>query len=254
MTRIISVLSGKGGVGKTTLVSNLGAALIKRGKNVIIIDGNVTTPNLSLHLGIPFYPVTLHDVLRDNVPIESAIYNHHTGLRVIPASLSVEALKNLNMDKLEKALSNLLDKADIIIVDAAAGLGKEALAAISVADELIVITNPELPAVADALKTIKIAQDNKTKILGVVINRVKGLKHELSMSEIKSILEVPIISIIPEDLAVPRSIAKKTPVVHHKPRSRSSVEFRRLALKIVGDPWTEVKKKSFLERLFFWLT
>jgi septum site-determining protein MinD len=254
MARIISVLSGKGGVGKTTLVSNLGAALIKRGKNVIIIDANVTTPNLSLHLGIPFYPVTLHDVLKNDVPIESAVYNHHTGLRVIPASLSVEALKNVNMDKLEKALSNLFDKTDIIIVDAAAGLGKEALAAIGVADELIVITNPELPAVTDALKTIKIAQDNKTKVLGVVVNRVKGLKHELSMSEIKSILDVPIISIVPEDLAVPRSIAKKTPVVHHKPRSKSSVEFQRLALRILGDPWSEVKRKSWLERLFFWLT
>jgi septum site-determining protein MinD len=254
MTRIISILSGKGGVGKTTLVSNLGAALIKRGKNVIIIDANVTTPNLSLHLGIPFYPVTLHDVLKNDVPIEHAIYNHHTGIRVIPASLSVEALKNVNMDKLEKALSNLFDQTDIIIVDAAAGLGKEALAAMTVADELIVITNPELPAVTDALKTIKIAQDNKTKVLGVVVNRVKGLKHELSMSEIKSMLDVPIISIVPEDIAVPRSIAKKTPVVHHKPRSRSSVEFQRLALRILGDPWSEVKRKSWLERLFFWLT
>lgn len=254
MARIISVLSGKGGVGKTTLVSNLGTALIKRGKNVTIIDANVTTPNLSLHLGIPFYPVTLHDVLKNDVPIESAVYNHHTGLRIIPASLSAEAVKNINVDKLEKALSSLLDKTDIIIVDAAAGLGREALAAIGVADELIVITNPELPAVTDALKTIKIAQDSGTRVLGVVVNRVKGLKHELSMSEIKSMLEVPIISIVPEDLAVPRSIAKKTPVVHHKPRSKSSIQFRRLALRILGEPWTKVKKKSWLERLFFWLT
>ena len=254
MARVISVLSGKGGVGKTTLVSNLGTALLKRGENVVIIDGNVTTPNLSLHLGIPFYPVTLHDVLKNDIPIEHAIYSHHTGLRIIPASLSAEALKNVNMDKLEKALLNLLDKVDIIIIDSAAGLGKEALAAITVADELIVVTNPELPAVTDALKTIKIAQDNGTKVLGAVVNRVKGLKHELSMSEIKSMLEVPIIGIVPEDLAVPKSIAKKTPVVHHNPRSRSSIEFRRLAARIVGEPWTDIKKKGWLERLFFWLT
>lgn len=82
MTRIISVLSGKGGVGKTTLVSNLGASLVKRGKNVIIIDGNVTAPNLSLHLGIPFYPITLHDVLKNKVPIESAIFHHESGLKL----------------------------------------------------------------------------------------------------------------------------------------------------------------------------
>jgi len=157
MSRIIAVLSGKGGVGKTTLVSNLGAALVKKGKNVTIIDGNVTTPNLSLHLGIPFYRVTLHDVLQKDFPIESAVYNHSTGLKIVPASLAAESIKNVNLDKLEGALLNLLGNTEIMLVDSAAGLGKEALTAMSIADEIIVVTNPELPAVTDALKTIKIA-------------------------------------------------------------------------------------------------
>jgi septum site-determining protein MinD len=254
MTRIISVLSGKGGVGKTTLVSNLGAALVKKGKNIIILDGNVTTPNLSLHLGIPFYPVTLHDVLNKKAPIEAAIYHHESGLRIIPASLSYEAVKDVDMERFQAVLMKLLGKADIVIVDAAAGLGKEALAAINVADELIVVTNPDLPAVTDALKTIKIAEEKGTKILGVVVNRVRGLRHELSLNEIKSILEVPIIAAVPEDLAVPRSIAKRIPVVHHKPNSKASLEFHRLAARIIGEPWMAVKQKSWIERLFFWLT
>ena len=65
-------------------------------------------------------------------------------------------------------------------------------------------------------------------------------------------LEVPIISIVPEDLAVPKSISKKTPVVHHKPRSRSSIQFQRLASRILGEPHIGIKKKSWLERSFFW--
>jgi septum site-determining protein MinD len=150
-------------------------------------------------------------------------------------------------------LSQIIDKNDIIIVDSAAGLGKEAMTAIDVADDLIIVTNPELPAVADALKTIKIAQENGTNVLGVVVNRVKGLKHEMTMNEIRNMLEVPIISIVPEDMAVPKSISKKTPVVHHKPRSRSSVQFQKLASKILGEPYYGVKRKSWLERLFFWL-
>jgi septum site-determining protein MinD len=252
MARIISVLSGKGGVGKTTLVSNLGTALVKRGKRVTILDANVTTPNLSLHLGIPLYPVTLHDVLKNDIPIESATYDHHTGLKVVPASLSTEALKGIDIEKLENALARLMEKNDIIIVDSAAGLGKEAMAAINVADDLIVITNPELPAVTDALKTIRIAQENRINVLGVVVNRVKGLKHEMSMNEIRAMLEVPIISIVPEDIAIPKSISSKTPVVHHKPRSRSSIQFQRLASRILGEPYSGVRKKSWLERLFFW--
>jgi len=253
MTRIIGVVSGKGGVGKTTLVSNLGAALIKKGKNVIIIDGNVTTPNLSLHLGIPFYPVTLHDVLNKKLPIESAIYYHESGLKVIPASLSADAIKDIKIERLQSVLLNLLGKAEVIIIDSAAGLGKEALTAIAVADELIVITNPEIPAVTDALKTIKVAEANGTKVLGVVVNRIRGLKHELPLSEIKSMLEVPIIAAIPEDIHVPRSISKRTPLVYHRPNSKASLEFQRLAAKIVGEPWTAVKRESWLERLFFWL-
>jgi septum site-determining protein MinD len=254
MTRIISILSGKGGVGKTTVASNLGAALVKKGKNIIILDGNVTTPNLSLHLGIPFYPVTLHDVLKRKAPIESAIYHHESGLKIVPASLSYDAVKDIDMEKFQAVLLKLLGKADIVIVDSAAGLGREALASINVADDLIVVTNPDLPAVTDALKTIKIAVEKGTKILGVVVNRIKCLKHELSLSEIKSILEVPIIAAIPEDLAVPRSIAKRIPVVHHKPNSRASLEFHKLAARIVGEPWLAVKKKGWMERLFFWLT
>ena len=128
MTRIIGVISGKGGVGKTTTVSNLGTALVSMGKKVIILDANVTTPNLSLHLGIPFYPITLHDVIKKRAPIEKAIYEHSSGLKVIPASLAVSEIKDLELDKFESLLWSLLGKADIIILDTAAGLGREYLA------------------------------------------------------------------------------------------------------------------------------
>jgi septum site-determining protein MinD len=193
--------------------------------------------------------------LKKKIPIESAIYHHHeSGLRVIPASLSADAIKDVNLEKFQAVLLGLLGKADIVIVDAAAGLGKEALAAMNVADDLIIVTNPELPAVTDALKTIKVAEENNTRVLGVVVNRVRGLKHEMTVPEIKSMLEVPVISIVPEDLSVPKSIAKRIPVVHHRPHSRASIEFQRLAARITGEPWEDVKSKSWLERLFFWLT
>lgn len=253
MTRIIGVISGKGGVGKTTTVANLGVGLIERGKSVIILDANVTTPNLSLHLGIPFYPITLHDVLKKKIHPSMAIYEHPSGLRIVPASLSSQAIKGLKMDKFENILLNLLGQAEIIIVDAAAGLGREALATIDVADELIVVTNPELPAVTDALKTIKIAEENGTKVLGVIVNRVSGHKHELSNKEISSMLDTPIIATIPEDLSIPESIAMKTPVVHYKPNSQASKEFKKLAAKVLGERFIERKEKNWFERLFSWL-
>ncbi len=252
MTRVITVISGKGGVGKTTTVTNLGMALMKQNNNVIILDANVTTPNLSLHLGIPFYPVTIHDVLKGRADPMEAVYQHPSGLKIIPASLKTDELAETNVENLHRVMLNLLGRADIIIIDAAAGLGKEALSAINVADEIIVVTNPELPAVTDALKTIRIADQFGTPVLGVVINRYKGLKHEMNIEDIRSMLETNIISVVPEDIAVPRSITEKTPVVKHRPTSKSARKFKELAAKVTGSDFVE-KQGNWFERLFGWM-
>lgn len=255
MTRIIGVISGKGGVGKTTTVANLGSALVQMGKDVIILDANVTTPNLSLHLGIPFYKTTLHDVLREDSNIYRAVYRHRSGLKIIPASLSVGAMKDVKIERIQSALLNLLGGADIILLDAAAGLGREARATIDVADELIIVTNPDLPSVTDALKTIKIAEEGGTAVLGVVVNRVSGRSYELSNREIEEMLEVPVLVNVPEDVAVPQSIAVKMPVVNYKPRSKAAREFKRLAGIVSGETFIEsAKEKNFVERLFGWLS
>ena len=204
MAKIISVISGKGGVGKTTTVSNLGAALVSKGKEVIVIDGNVTTPNLSLHLGIPFYPLTLHDVLKKKIPITSAIYEHPSGLKIIPASLSVDAMKGVSMEKMENALWSLLGSADIILVDSAAGLGREAMSS--------------------------------------------------KINEIRSMLNSPILSVVPEDSAIPKSIHHKKPVVHHRPNSEASKAFFRLASMVAGEPVIErlEKERGWFDMLTSW--
>lgn len=176
-------------------------------------------------------------------------------MKVVPASLSADEIKNINIEKLEGVLLNLLGRADVIIVDAAAGLGKEALTAMRLADELIVVTNPDVPSVTDALKTIKVAEENGVNVLGVVVNRFKGKKHEIPLSEIKAMLGAPILSVVPEDSSVPKSIKNRKPVVHHRPNSRASIAFKKLASKITGEPFIEEirKEKSWFERLVFWL-
>src|SRR3989344_4670562 len=104
MTRIIGVVSGKGGVGKTTMVANLGTALAKMGKNVIILDANLTTPSLGLHLGVPLYPVTLHDVLKGRANIKDAIYMHESGVKIIPAGISLRDMRGVDSKDLPNAL------------------------------------------------------------------------------------------------------------------------------------------------------
>lgn len=251
MTRIIVCASGKGGSGKTTLSTNLGTALAKMGKDVTILDANLTTPNLGMHLGVPLFPVTLHDVLKGKAEIWDAVYKHESGLKIIPAGISLKDLKGIDARDLPNTILDLLGNTDILIVDAAAGLGKEALAAFESADELLLVTNPELPAVADALKAIKMAEQVGTKVSGVVVNRRTGRSHEMTNTEIKNLLDTEILAEIPEDLAVQESIAKRTPVVYHKPNSKASNAIKQLAATIAGE---EISiKQPLRQRLFGFL-
>lgn len=243
MTRIIACVSGKGGAGKTMIAANLGVALAEMGKDVVVLDANLTTPNLGLHLGVPLYPTTLHDVLKGKARIQDAIYEHPSGLKIIPAGIALKDLRGVDVRNLSSAVLDLLGNVDIVIIDSAAGLGREALAAIESADELLLITNPELPALADALKAAKLAEQFGTKISGVVVNRITGKSHELRKRDISTMLgDIELLAEIPEDRSVQEAIAKRMPVVHHKSSGDASRELKALAGKLIG---REIKERRF---------
>ena len=256
MTRIIAVASGKGGAGKTSITANLGASLADMGYEVIILDGNLTTPNLGMHFGIALYPTTLHDVLKGRAHIRDAIYSHKSGLKIIPAGISLNDLRGVDARDLPNAMLDLLGMADIVLVDVAAGLGREALSAIESSDEMIVVTNPELPTVTDALKAIKLAQKVGTKVTGVVLNRVKGHKYEMSVRDVKNMLEVPILGKVPEDDAFHMSLKKKNPLVFSKPYSKAGKELRKISASIVNLDTDIIEEESapWYQRLFGFLS
>lgn len=251
MTRIITVASGKGGVGKTTLVSNLASSLASFKKSVIAVDGNLTTPNLGLHLGIPLYPVTLQDVLNGDARLNDAMYYHPAGFTVLPADLSLKKLRLADSHELVDIFYKLIGGCDFIIVDSAAGLGKEALAAVEAADEIITITNPELPALTDALKLGNLANKYGTHNLGVVVNRVKDVKHEFSLTAVENFLELPILGKIPEDHEISKAVARKRPVVVHNPKAKSSQHIMSIAARLIGEEFKP--RVPISSRLFGWL-
>jgi len=251
MTRLIILTSGKGGVGKTTLASNLAAALTDFGEKVIVMDANLTTPNLALQLGMHFAPHT--DVLRGDSRLKDATYPHPHGFKVIPAGMGLKDLKGVDIGRLPEISLHLLGKADYIIMDCAAGLGREAISALSASDEAIIVTNPDLPSLSDALKVIKIAEESKVKIIGVVVNRIKGKRYELSEEEIEELLEVPVIAKIPEDDNVALSIAVKEPLVKCCPDSPAAIEIKKLAARLCGKKFRVFKPKSLIRRFIGWL-
>ena len=251
MTRIIAVASGKGGVGKTTVVSNLAAALSGFNRSVIAIDGNLTTSNLGLHLGVPLYPVTLQDVLKGKAKIKDAVYYHESGFRVIPADVSFENIMVPESEKMVGVFYTLVGDADFILIDTAAGLGKESLSALKAADEVLVVTNPDRPSVTDALKLCKLAESYGTHILGAVINRVKKKRHELSVQEIENFLSIPVLGVVHEDGLVSEAIANSQPVVMYQPKSFVAQQFKAIAANLAGIEY-KIRKPVF-HKLFLWL-
>ncbi|MEK6825946.1 MAG: cell division ATPase MinD [Nanoarchaeota archaeon] len=249
MAKLITITSGKGGVGKTTTAINLGAALNSFGKEVIVLDANLTTPNIGLHLGAPIVPISLNHVLLGKAKIVDALYEHESGMKIIPSSLSVRELRRLNHSKLKEVGKKLRRMADYIIYDSAAGLGEEALAAMEACDELIIVTNPEIPAVTDALKASKVIEELGKEIRGVIVTRVRGLKTEMPIANIKDMLELPILGVIPEDKNMQSSLVMKDALLHTHPRSKASRAYRQIAARIIGNNGYR-EDYTLLERLF----
>lgn len=248
MTKLIAVISGKGGVGKTTTTINLGTALNSFGKDVIIADANLTTPNLGLHIGVPIVPVSMNHVLAGKARISDAIYEHESGIRIIPGSLSIRELRRIDHSKLKDVARKLRKMADdFVIYDGASGLGDEAIASIQSADDIIIVTNPEVPAVTDALKTIKFIEGIGKSVMGVIVTRVRERKSEMTIDNIKDILEVPILGVIPEDNNMQSALAKKDAIVHTNPNSRASVAYKKVAAKIAN---VRYREPTLLTRIF----
>mgnify|MGYP000580743527 CR=1 FL=1 len=245
MTRIIGIVSGKGGVGKTTVVSNLGACLAQDGYNVAVIDGNLTGANLGLHFGLISYPISIHDVMKKNASLIDATYKHPSGVDIIPASLSFEDVLDTAPVNISQHIYDSLGDKDFVLVDAATGLDRETLNAIDMCDELILVTHPELPTISDALRTKSIIKKYEKKILGVILNRVSG-RDKLKKDYIASFFELPILGVIPEDPQVRRSIELKNPLVLENPKHKISREIKKIAHRVTGK---EVKTESFWDRI-----
>lgn len=250
MSKIIVITSGKGGVGKTVSAVNLGAAINYFNKDVLVIDGNLTTPNVGIQLGSPEVPINLNHVLLGKAEAFEAVYEHESGIKIIPSSLSIKELKKIKSSKLKNFKKDFKKISDIVIIDSAAGLGEEASSVMELADEIILITNPEMTAITDALKTIKLADQMKKTVIGVIITKVRKDDIEMQPETVKEMLEIPILGMIPHDMDVKRSLNLKDAVVNTHPKSKSARAYKEIAAKILNVEYDSDKdKEKILERI-----
>jgi len=244
MTRVIGIISGKGGVGKTTVALNLGTILSQYFKrNVTVVDCNITTSHLGLHLGVYNHPVTLNKALSGISDIYDS-YQHSSGMNVIPASMYLEDLKGVDITKLRENIEKIFDRNDIIILDSGPGLGREAMATLKASDEVMCIATPYVPSIIDTMRVHGIINEIGKEHLGIVLNMVNKEKYELTKHEIEHLTGIPIISSIPYDKNVNKSLGLKVPVTVLDPKTAASKELFNLASSIIGEEY-EVKLGFF---------
>ncbi|MEM7821405.1 MAG: cell division ATPase MinD [Candidatus Aenigmatarchaeota archaeon] len=246
MSRIISIISGKGGVGKTTLTANLGVALAKFGKRVVAVDCNLTTSHLGFYFGLYYYSKTLNHVLKGEAAVSDTIYNFYPNFSIIPASLSLEDLVGVEISQLKPSLDELSSKNDIILLDSAPGIGREALSVLTISKEAIFVATPNIPSIADVMKCSKLVKELEVEPIGIVLNMVKKNSTELSETEVEELTNLPILAKIPYDKNVEKSLKLGLPLIYVKPYSPASVEITNLAALLLGE---KPLKKGFFHRI-----
>lgn len=245
MRRVIGILSGKGGVGKTVLTVNLSLAINQLGEDSTVVDADLQNPNLGLQLGFYEYNLTIHDALERGISILDIVHLHSSGLKIVPASLSLERVYT-DPDRMKDLVQELEGH---VLIDSAPSLGRESAAALKACDEVLVVTNPEITAVSDSLRLIELARKMNREVLGVVVNRKQNKKYEIGNQEIEDTCKAPVIGTIPEDENVKKAISQGTPVLDHKPYSPSSIAIKEIAAAVLEK---EYQRPRFLllRRLF----
>lgn len=252
MIRAYAIASGKGGTGKTTVTANLGTALAQHGRETCIIDMDMGLANLGLVLGLAETPVTLHEVLRGEAPIQDAMYEGPYGLKIVPSGLALRNFQSADPGRLTDVMHDLTDRCDFLLLDAPAGIGTEAVVPLTAADEVLLVVNPEISSLVDALKIRILTETIGGTVGGAILNRATLEGGDMNRRKIEQTLGVTIIDTVPEDVDVRRASAARTPVVVRSPGSESSKAFRRIAASLSGFPFEEKPQEAqegFVERL-----
>lgn len=239
--RVITVTSGKGGVGKTTTTANLAAALAYEGKQVICIDADIGLRNLDLIMGLEGRIVyDLVDVVEGRSKLRQAIIRHKQvpELSLIPAAQTRDKTA-VSPAQMVTVVNELRPDFDFIFIDSPAGIERGFRNAIAPADEALVVTNPEVSAVRDADRIIGLLEAPEYKErkmpIRLIINRVKAdmvrRGEMLSADDIVDILSIKLIGLVPEDESVLIAGNKGAP----DPNSKAGQAFRNIARRLLGE-------------------
>ncbi len=238
--RVISVTSGKGGVGKTNIVGNLAIALQRMGKKVLIFDADLGLANIDIIFGIN--PMdNIDSVIRGEKKLAEIIVEGPEGVSIIPASSGIEEVANLTEGQKLNLLSefdDLNDKFDIMLIDTGAGISSNVVYFNLAAQERIVVVTPEPTSITDAYALLKVMFSRYgTKEFSILLNMVKDEKEAKAVfKNLSNVADKFLVGIsldyagfIPGDESLKKAVIKRQPVICAYPRASASQNIKILA-------------------------
>ncbi len=264
MSRIIVVTSGKGGVGKTTSSANLGMALAKLGRKVVLVDADFGLRNLDLLLGLENRIVyTALEVIARECKLDQALVKDkrqpNLSLLAAPQTRNKTAITAAHMKALVEVLSRYFD---YVLIDCPAGIESGFQNAIAGAKEAIVVTTPEISAVRDADRVVGLLESNRITDIKLIVNRLRPamVKNNdmMSVEDVLDILSVKLIGVIPDDEQVIVSTNKGEPLVLAEKPSLAGTAYMNVAKRLEGREVEflklETPPKGIFARLTNWIS
>ncbi|MCP5095461.1 MAG: septum site-determining protein MinD [Chloroflexi bacterium] len=261
--KVITITSGKGGVGKTTITANLASALAMQGKKVVAIDADIGLRNLDVVMGLENRIVyDLVDVVEGRCRLRQAMIKdkRQSELYLIPAAQTRDKMA-VSPSDMVLVCDQLRQELDYVIIDSPAGIERGFRNAIAPADQVLVVTNPEVSAVRDADRIIGIVEAEEKGPAQLIINRLKpdmvARGQMLSIEDVLDILAINLVGVIPEDESILISSNQGTPIAMSGVNGVSAGQaFRNIAQRLDGQdvPFIDLAAKAtIMDRLSNWL-
>ncbi len=252
LTRVVTVASGKGGVGKTSVAINLAVAHALRGSRVLLLDADLALANVDVMLDL-HAEHTLADVIEGRCELESVLIDGPAGIRIIPAASGVQRMADLGVletGSLVRAFSDLAERFDLMIVDVAAGIHSSVTTFASAAHEVVVVVCDEPASIADAYALIKVlSRDHGVRSFRILANMVRNSVHGKTLYRTLARVAEQFLDVVlryaghvPRDEFVGRASRRRLPVVTAYPEVGASIAFKKLAVHV--DTWNDGKRSS----------
>ena len=258
-TRVLSITSGKGGVGKTAVVANIAVLLARMGKRVLILDADLGLANIDVVFGLaPSH--NLNHFFAGECNLKEILVEGPLGIRILPAGSGVQRFTRLDSEqklRLLEALDAMHNDFDFVLIDTEAGISENVTYFTTAAQEILVVTTPEPTAITDAYALMKLLSNQyHEKRFNLIVNFIKSEEEALDVYRKLTMvanryldISIDYMGSIPRDKLMIEAIRKQQVMVQLYPESKTSSSFEALASSMLQEPKTLEAKGSIQ---FFW--